>query len=69
MILELQQPIWLTTPKGNALAHFMIDRGIEADLEWVCFQQDTGECWTWDNSEVRAMQNITIGRILKKDNK
>jgi hypothetical protein len=29
---------------------------------WVCFQDDTGECWTWENADIRARVNITIGR-------
>lgn len=64
MILQLREPIWLTTPRGIGLAHFVIDRGIEADLEWVTFIQETGECWTFQNSQIRACQNETIGRSL-----
>lgn len=62
MIIQLNPPIPLMTPKGKAIAHFLIDQGIENDLQWVCFQDDTGECWTWDNSTVRAQKNITQGR-------
>lgn len=47
MILRLDPPVWLHIPKGEAMAHFLIDRGADYDLEWVCFQQDTGECWAW----------------------
>lgn len=62
MILQLTSPIPVTTPKGSALAHAIIDYGIESDLFWVCFQDDTGECWTWRNSEIRAQKNVTQGR-------
>jgi hypothetical protein len=62
MIVQLNSPIPLRTPKGNALAHFIIDYGLEHDLFWVCFQDDTGECWTWSNKDVRAQSNITHGR-------
>lgn len=61
-IIQLNPPIPMTTPKGESLAHFLIDYGIEEDLMWVCFQNDTGECWTWRNSKIRASKNITIGR-------
>jgi hypothetical protein len=61
-IVEIEQTIWLKTPKGQALAKFMIDRGAESDLQWVCIQQDTGEIWTWSNWDVRVMPNITMGR-------
>lgn len=61
-IVRIDPPIPLTTPKGPAYAHFLIDNGIEDNLLWVCFQDDTGECWTWDNSKIRAAKNITIDR-------
>jgi hypothetical protein len=50
------------TPKGRGVAHFLIDYGMENDLMWVVFQDDTGECWTWENSQIRARVNKTIGR-------
>lgn len=55
----------MNTPKGEALAHFLIDYGIENDLYWVCAQQDTGECWTWCNREIKFTKNISIGRIYE----
>ncbi len=64
MIIQLHCPLPLNTPKGKAWAHFIIDNGIESHLQWVCFQDDTGECWTWENPEIRAQQNITLGRII-----
>jgi hypothetical protein len=63
MILQLNPPIPLDTPKGSALAHLVIDYGPEHNLLWVCFGDDDGECWTWDNSRVRAQKNITMGRM------
>ena len=62
MVIRIDPPIPLMTPKGRAIAHFLIDNGIENDLQWVCFQDDTGECWTWENNQVRARVNITAGR-------
>ena len=29
---------------------------------WVAFQDDTGECWTWCNRDVRIQPNATLGR-------
>lgn len=63
-LTQLNPPIPVTTPKGRALAHLVIDYGIEHDLLWVCFQDETGECWTWSNRDIRAQKNITIGRTL-----
>lgn len=64
MILQLNPPLPMITPKGKALAHFLIDYGIEADIMWVCFQDDSGECWTWNNKDIRIQKNISLGRTL-----
>jgi hypothetical protein len=56
----------VSTPKGTALAHLVIDYGVEYNLMWICFQDDTGECWTWENKDIRAQKNLTIGRTLNK---
>lgn len=64
MIIQLNPPIQLSTPKGKAIAHFLIDYGFEHDLIWVVFQTDTGECWCWNNKDIRADENITIGRNI-----
>ena len=63
MIVRIDPPLPLNTPKGKALAHFLIDYGFEHDLYWICFQDETGECWTWNNKDIRAQKNITAGRI------
>ena len=63
MITRIDPPLPLQTPKGKAMAHFLIDYGFEHDLYWVCFQNETGECWTWSNKDIRAQINITAGRI------
>lgn len=62
MMHQLNPAIPIITPKGKAIAHAIIDYGIEADLHWVCFQDGTGECWTWSNTQIRAQINITHGR-------
>ena len=60
-MLQLDPPLPLSTPRGKALAHIVIDYGPEHNLLWVCFGED-GEIWTWPNPLVRAAQNITMGR-------
>ena len=62
MMLRLGPPLPLETPKGKALAHLLIDYGVEYDLLWVCFQDETRECWTWSNKEVKIQSNISLGR-------
>ena len=61
MILELTQLLWLQTPHGKATVKFLIDYGPEADLMWVCVQED-GSIWTWSNWQVRALPNMTLDR-------
>lgn len=61
--------LWLDTPKGQALAKFLIDRGIDSDNEWICIINSTGEIWSFDNSDVRACKNITIGRRTEQPQK
>ena len=61
MIIQLNPPLWLITPKGRGLAVALIDYGFDHDLLWVVFQKDTGECWTWSNPNIRADKNITLG--------
>lgn len=68
MMLQLDPPLPVDTPKGYALAHIVIDPGVEHNLIWVCFQNDTGECWSWTNQEIRAQKNITMGRTLARAN-
>lgn len=62
MIIQLNQPLPLITPKGKGWAHLVIDYGQEHDLMWVVFQDETGECWTWLNSDIRLQPNITLQR-------
>jgi hypothetical protein len=68
MLTQLNPCLPLITPKGKAWAHLVIDYGQEHDLLWVCFQDDTGECWTWNNRDVRIQDNTTMGRKKKNDN-
>jgi hypothetical protein len=61
MMLRLDPPLPVVTPQGKGLAHILIDYGIDFDLCWVVFQ-DSGECWTWRNQDIRAEKNVTFGR-------
>jgi len=62
MLTQLNPPLPVVTPKGKAWAHIVIDYGLEADLIWVCFLDDNGQCWSYRNSEIRIQKNETIGR-------
>ena len=59
---RISPPLWVSTPLGDAAAEFVIDRGPEHHLQWVCWIIETGECWTFRNPEIRRTTNITMGR-------
>lgn len=63
MILQLDPPIPVLCPRGKGLAHLVIDLGLEHNLQWVVFLDANGECWTWQNRDIRAQENITMGRV------
>lgn len=60
-LLQLEPSLPLITPKGKGRAVVLIDYGVEENLLWVVFLNDTGECWAFQNKDVRLEPNITIG--------
>lgn len=62
MILQLDPQIPLITPNGPGQAILIIDYSEEHDLKWVVIQDNTGEIWTWPNSQVRGFKNVSMGR-------
>ncbi len=66
MLLQLNPPIPLQTPKGEGVAHILTDYGPEFDLMWTVFLNESGECWTFPNPKIRATKNVTLGRIPVK---
>jgi hypothetical protein len=62
MIIRLNPPLPLLTPRGKAMAYFLIDPSIDHSLQWVTFNDADGECWTWSNEQIRLGRNITMGR-------
>lgn len=62
-LTRIDPPLPLVTPKGSGQAHFLIDRSQEHHLEWVVFIDETGECWTFQNPDVRLAGNLTAGRL------
>jgi hypothetical protein len=67
MIVRIDPPLPLKTPRGNGFAHFMIDYGTEYNFIWVVFIDETGECWAFQNKEIRMQKNITFGRESTSD--
>jgi hypothetical protein len=63
VIKRIDPPLPLLTPKGKASAYFLIDPSIDHNLQWVTFHDETGECWTWQNKDIRLQSNVTMGRL------
>lgn len=61
VLLRLDPPIPLDTPKGKGLAYFLRDYGIDHDDYWTVALDDSGEFWTFNNRDVRAQVNYTAG--------
>jgi hypothetical protein len=39
--------------------------GPKYNLLWVFFRDDdSGECWTYNNTRIRARKNVTMGRTF-----
>lgn len=58
----------LVNIKGNwvkGLAHFLIDYGYEMDIMWVVFDDESRECWTISNKNIRSQENVSAGRSPK----
>jgi hypothetical protein len=63
MMVQLNPPLPLSTPKGDGLALMLIDYGTEYNLMWVVAIDETCEIWTFQNPDVRVLKNITMGRL------
>ena len=57
--LQLNPLFPLETPKGKAMAHVMLDYGFEHYVYFLCFIDETGEPWIFDQRQVRMQANIT----------
>ena len=62
--IHQQDPRRRNDGPGEGYAHLLIDYGPEYNLLWVCFLDDSGECWTYDNTQIRAQKNVTMGRTF-----
>ena len=67
MLLQLNPTIPIETTKGKATAVGWLDYGPEHHLLWICFIDETGECWALPNTEIRAQSNPSMGRMPKVD--
>lgn len=55
--------------KGSGEAVGWIDYGKEDHLIWIVAVDGTGEVWLVPNPEIRFLNNYSIGRVIKKEDK
>lgn len=65
MMLQLNPPIPVATPRGKGYAHVLLDYSQEHDLLWVVFLDESRECWTFSNRDIRMQENVTLGRARR----
>jgi hypothetical protein len=65
-ILELENRIEVTTPKGKGFIWLVTDYGTETSKLFTVIQ-DSGQIWEWQNRDIKVLNNITFNRI--NDNK
>lgn len=61
-VTQLNPTIPVFTPKGKAEAVLIIDYGPEHHLYWTVFLDDGGECWIFENPQIRGCINESLGR-------
>jgi len=59
-IHELQQELWVDTPKGRGQVLAWIDRGPHSNLAWLCCLLN-GEVWECKQYDIRVATNWTMG--------
>lgn len=60
-MLQLNPPLWVTTPLGEGHALIIIDYGPSINTVWVCHLFESGKVVHIDSSEVRVMGNEMYG--------
>lgn len=66
MIIQLNPRIPMMTPKGPGEAVIFKDPGPDHDDQWIVLLRNN-ELWTFKNSEVRGIENVTEQRAQKLD--
>jgi hypothetical protein len=60
VIHEIQQTIWVNTPKGVGHALFIIDYGIHQNTVWVVCLKETGNILHFDSNQLTVTKNNTL---------
>jgi len=66
-IFEPQNRIEVMTPKGSGMIWLVTEYGHETDTLYTVIINDTGEFWQYTHKDIRAKNNLTYNREIKKD--
>ena len=64
-IFEPQNQLEVDTPKGRASVWLVTEYGTETEKLFTCIIKSTGEVWEYTNKDIKVVNNITFGRIVK----
>lgn len=62
-ILELQNRVEVTTPKGKGFIWLVTEYGTETSKLFTVIQ-DTGEIWEWQPRDIKILENLSFNRKL-----
>ena len=62
VIIQLDPPMPLASPKRKRCAHMLLEDHHEQALISAVFLDEGDACWAMRNREVRIVENQTIGR-------
>jgi hypothetical protein len=65
-IFEPQNRIEVMTPKGSGMIWLVTEYGHETDTLYTVIINDTGEFWLYTHKDIRAKNNLTYNREIKK---
>lgn len=66
ILLQLNPPIPVDTPKGQGFAFGWLDYGQEHDCLWKVCVTTTGEWWDVPQPQVRGVENVSMGRSVRQ---
>tara|TARA_R100000152_G_C6776987_1_gene206541 strand:- start:1909 stop:2115 length:207 start_codon:yes stop_codon:yes gene_type:complete len=64
-IFEPENQLEVDTPKGRASVWLVTEYGTETEKLFTCIIKSTGEVWEYTNKDIKVVNNITFGRIVK----
>ena len=60
-MIQLEPPIWVTTPLGEGHCLVLIDYGVSTNTVWLVHIFETGKVYHVDSSDIRVMGNAMYG--------